>query len=197
MNHGRHWTVLLVIAIAGAIPCLQGETQTQTQPPAAWYQRGWSDLQNTWLSNQWDLYLPFYEWHNRAMYGSDVRRYNYNENAWGLGIGKSHINTRGNRCSLYAIAFLDSFRKIEPQAGLMWQKIWRDKTDAWRLTLGLSAGLTARSDLYNYAPFPYVLPVLGVEYRRITLECTYIPSLTWLHVNERGNILLLWSRLRL
>ena len=169
----------------------------QPQPADTWYQRSWSDIKSTWTSGQWDLYLPFYEWHNRWVYGDDVRKYNYNEYAWGVGIGKSYINARGNRYSLFAITFLDSFKKVEPQIGLMWQKIWRDRADTWRVTLGATAGITARSDLSNYTPFPFVLPVLGVEYRRLSLECTYVPPLTFLHIDERGNILMLWLRVRL
>jgi palmitoyl transferase len=189
-----------VALIAAATPCLRGETRAHTPPPpaaTAWYQRCCSDIKSAWSSTQWDIYAPFYEWHNRSAYGTDVRTYNYNEYAWGIGIGKSYINARGNRYSLFAAGFLDSFRKIEPQAGLMWQKIWRDKPDAWRVTLGAAAGLTARSDLKNYTPLPFVLPLLGIEYRRLSLECAYVPPLTSLNINQRGNILIAWARLRL
>ena len=56
---------------------------------------------------------------------------------------------------------------------------------------GFTVGVTARSD-YSYIPFPAILPLVSVEYRRLALQATYIPG-----GHNNGNVLFGWLRWQL
>ncbi|WP_246210705.1 lipid IV(A) palmitoyltransferase PagP [Vogesella oryzae] len=147
------------------------------------------NMAETWGSSDYELYIPLHTWHNRAMYSAEKIR-SYNENPWGLGVGKYRYDADGNWQAWYAMAFLDSHHDVEPIVGYGYQKIWRPGGD-WRLGAGVTAGLTMRSD-YNYVPLPVVLPTVSVEYGRFSLQSTYIPGAA-----GAGNVLFTWARWQL
>ncbi|MFC3532753.1 lipid IV(A) palmitoyltransferase PagP [Vogesella facilis] len=145
-----------------------------------------ANMAATWQSSQYELYVPLHTWHNRAMYSAD-KIDGYNENPWGLGVGKYHYDADGDWHAWYAMAFLDSHHDVEPIAGYGYQKMWRPGGD-WRLGAGFTAGLTMRSD-YHYVPLPVVLPTVSAEYGRFSLQATYIPGAA-----GAGNVLFTWAR---
>ena len=146
-----------------------------------------------WDSPTWDLYIPAYTWHNRLMYDKkDTDR--YNENPWGLGLGRSMFDEEGDWHTLYAIGFMDSYNKFEPMVGYGFLKYWyigddtgrNSDSDALRLGLGYTVGLTAREN-YDYIPLPLALPMVGLEYKKVGIQAVYIPG-----TYGNGNVLFTW-----
>ncbi len=154
-------------------------------------QRAEQRLGEIWRSPGYDLYLPVYTWHNRAMYDQrHIRR--YNENPWGLGLGKSVLDEDGDWHALYAMGFMDSYSKFELIAGYGFLKNWRPwGRDGVRLGVGYTAGITAREQ-YSYIPLPLVLPMAGVGYKNLDLQAVYIPG-----TYNNGNVLFIWLRWQL
>ncbi|HTN65453.1 MAG TPA: lipid IV(A) palmitoyltransferase PagP [Burkholderiaceae bacterium] len=146
-------------------------------------------LEQVWHSDQYELYVPLHIWHNRAYYSAQKIAM-YNENPWGVGIGKYRYDTDGDWHALYAMAFLESHNKVEPIVGYGFQKIWRPG-GSWRLGAGFTAGVTTRED-YHYVPIPVLLPLASIEYGRLSLQTTYIPG-----GNGNGNVLFTWLRWRM
>lgn len=128
-------------------------------------------------------------WHNRSFYTAK-KIDEFNEQPWGLGIGKYRYDEDGDWHALYAMAFLDSHSDVEPIAGYGFQKMWRP-TDNFRLGAGYSVGITIRSDLH-YIPIPIIVPLVSVEYKKVAVQSTYIPG-----GNGNGNILFTWLRWQL
>lgn len=153
---------------------------------ASMWESAGNTLSATWNSSQNELYVPLHTWHNRSKYTAE-KIASYNENPWGLGFGKYRYDEQGNWHALYAMAFLDSHSKLEPIAGYGYEKIWRP-SENWRLGAGFTAGFTARQD-YSYIPIPIVLPLISIEYRRFSLQATYVPG-----GQGNGNILFTWMR---
>lgn len=153
----------------------------------------WQDLQNdvakVWDSEEYDLYIPLYAWHNRLTY--DQKHIDkYNENPWGLGFGKSYYDEKGNWHSLYAMAFKDSNDYAETFFGYAWMKNWFVNCNRdFRVGLGYTLGLTQRHE-WKYIPVPAPLPLAGIEYKRFALQAAYVPG-----VKNDGNVLFIWSRI--
>lgn len=143
-------------------------------------------LSKTWEANDYELYVPMHTWHNRSYYTSE-KIDQYNENPWGLGIGKYRFDDDGDWHGLYAMAFADSHKKMQPVAGYGFQKMWH-ATDDLRLGAGYTLGFTLRED-FNYMPIPIIAPLASVEYKQIALQSTYIFG-----GNGNGNILFTWLR---
>lgn len=143
-------------------------------------------LRQVWRSDQYELYVPLHTWHNRAFY-TPAKIASYNEDPWGVGIGKYRYDADGDWHALYAMAFLESHNDVEPIAGYAFQKIWRPGAGL-RLGAGFTAGLTLRQD-YHYLPLPILLPLASIEYGRFSLQTTYVPG-----GNGNGNVLFTWLR---
>ena len=122
---------------APAAPVVQ-ETPASSAAPGFW-QRSWNNVETTWRSDRYELYIPAVTWHNRAFYDRD-KIDEYNEQPWGLGLGRYRYDSDGNWHALYAMFFLDSHDKVEPFAGYAWQKIWRPADDL-RLGAGFTVGV--------------------------------------------------------
>ncbi len=148
------------------------------------------DIQNafteTWDSKDYELYVPINVWHNRHYYSSE-KIDEYNEHPWGLGLGKYRYDMNKNWHGLYAMAFQDSHRDIEPIIGYGYQKMWYPSQNT-RIGAGLTAGFTFRRD-FDYLPLPILLPIFSIEYKRLALQSTYVPG-----GNGNGNILFTWLR---
>ncbi|MDD2834341.1 MAG: lipid IV(A) palmitoyltransferase PagP [Methylotenera sp.] len=143
-------------------------------------------LNETWESSDYELYVPINVWHNRSYY-SKRKIDEFNEQPWGLGLGKYRFDEDGDWHSLYAMVFTDSHYDTEPVAGYGFQKIWRPDQD-FRLGAGYTVGLTLRSD-FHYLPLPVIAPLLSIEYKQLALQSTYIFG-----GNGNGNILFTWLR---
>ncbi len=132
---------------------------------------------------------PGYAWHNRATYPRD-KIDQYNEFAAGGGLGKGLYNKRGNWEGLFALAFLDSHKNIEPAVGYAY---FFTAHLPHHVKLGAGPGLfiTQRPDIVNGIPFPALLPWVSATYRRATLAATYIPG-----AQGAGNVVFVVSKWR-
>lgn len=149
------------------------------------------NFSETWNSDSYDLYIPFYAWHNRLAYDSEHIK-KYNEEAWGLGFGKYRYDEDGDWHGLFAIAFKDSNFYLETMFGYAYQKNWFVNCNRdFRVGLGFTVGLTQRHE-YNYIPVPLPLPMAGIEYGRLALQAAYVPG-----IKNDGNVLFTWLRFRL
>jgi palmitoyl transferase len=128
----------------------------------------------TFTQGENELYLAGYAWHNRNYYDRQ-RLQKYNENAWGGGLGKSFYDENGDWHGLYAIAFLDSHKYLEPAVGYAFLKVLH-LSENTRVGVGYTLLVTQRPDIFKGIPFPGALPWFSVSYRRASLSGTYIPG---------------------
>ncbi len=148
------------------------------------------DIHKILLSENWDLYLPVNTWHNREMYDKK-KTDSYNEKPWGIGFGK-HIYEDDVLRGLYVMAFSDSHSKVEPIFGYLRQwNYYLDRDNNFSLGAGYTLGVTFRDD-YHYLPIPVILPIFGVQYKKINLQTTYIPG-----PYNMFNVLFTWGRIEL
>lgn len=149
-------------------------------------------LSDTWNSNQYELYIPANTWHNRATYDKD-RIDKYNERPWGIGAGVYRFDEDGDWHALYIMEFQDSHNVIEPIGGYAYQTYWRPgNSEKLRIGIGYTIGITARRD-YNWIPFPAPLPLVSLEYDRLSIQSAYVPGVK----RNTGNILFTWLRWQL
>ncbi|KTD53530.1 antimicrobial peptide resistance and Lipid A acylation protein PagP [Legionella santicrucis] len=143
-------------------------------------------LHQVWREGHTDLYLSGYAWHNRFTYSPErIREKKYNELAWGGGLGKGFFDEKGNWHGLYAFAFLDSHRNVEPTAGYAYLKVV-NVTKEFKAGLGFSVLVTARPDIFHNIPFPGAVPWAGIFYKKLSLKAAYIPG-----SSTNGNVLYL------
>jgi palmitoyl transferase len=150
----------------------------------SWFQPACNRLESIWTDGDNELYLTGYAWHNRYTYSPEKVR-NFNENAWGGGIGKGLYDEKGNWHGLYAFAFMDSHDHVEPIAGYSYLKTFPLGASA-KIGLGVTVLITSRVDIYHSIPFPGALPWLSLNYKQISLGATYIPG-----AKGAGNVLFL------
>lgn len=163
-----------------------------TESPSAfnkWWESAKSNVSQTWDSDQYELYVPLRVWHNRNSYTKE-KIDSFNEEPWGIGFGRYRFDEKGNWHAIFAMAFLDSHDDLEPIVGYAWQATYYP-TKNIRTGVGFVAGITARSDM-SYIPFPAPLPLVSVEYRRFSLQATYIPG-----GSGNGNVAFAWLRYQL
>jgi palmitoyl transferase len=182
-------TILFFFILAFTSKLFAASEKEYCQAWPAWIKPVCSRLNQIWYEGDNELYITGYAWHNRYRY-SPERVKTYNENAWGGGLGKSLIDEKGNWHGLYAFAFSDSHKNMEPILGYAWQKLFSLNQDL-KTGIGLSAFLTQRPDINNGIPFPGALPWLSVLYKRVTLSATYIPG----H-QDIGNVLFVFAKYR-
>ncbi|PJD93478.1 MAG: phospholipid:lipid A palmitoyltransferase [Legionella sp.] len=144
-------------------------------------------LHQIWLEGSSDLYLSGYAWHNRMVYPPEKIN-KYNEQAWGGGLGKGFIDEKNNWHGLYAFAFLDSHKNVEPVAGYAFIKLF-NWSQAIKPGLGYTVLVTGRPDLNKGIPFPGALPLAFFMYKKATLAATYIPGFS-----DNGNVLYLFAK---
>lgn len=161
-----------------------------TQPCShwpAWFKPACETLHQTWTEGRNELYFTGYAWHNRYLYSKE-RIDTYNELAWGGGLGKSYYNKKGDWNGLYAFVFLDSHKNPDPFVGYSFVKMKHFNEDV-HAGLGYGVFVTARPDIFHNIPFPGILPLLTLGYKRFTLTATYIPGAA-----GAGNVLFLFAR---
>ncbi|WP_423202721.1 lipid IV(A) palmitoyltransferase PagP [Legionella nagasakiensis] len=146
-------------------------------------------MHQIWREGDNELYLTGYAWHNRYTYSKE-KIDSYNEAAWGGGLGKSYYDQDGDWHGLYAFAFLDSHKNIEPIAGYAFLKT-AHLNENIKIGAGVTLFITARSDIFNNIPFPGALPVLSLTYRKASLGALYIPG-----AQGAGNVLFLLGKYR-
>jgi palmitoyl transferase len=131
-------------------------------------------LHQVWQDGKNELYLPAYAWHNRLSY-SQEKINSFNENPWGTGLGKSFYDEKGDWHGLYAFAFLDSHKNVEPVVGYAFLKVLH-LNDETSMGAGYALLVTARPDIFHNIPFPGALPWVSVSYHKASFAATYIPG---------------------
>lgn len=144
-------------------------------------------LHQIWYEGKNELYVPAYAWHNRYYYSSD-KIGQYNENPWGAGLGKSYYDENRNWHGVYAFAFLDSHKNLEPFVGYAFSKMFHFDEKA-AIGPGVAFAVTSRPDILHSIPFPGVLPLLSVNYQRASVTFVYIPG-----SHNVGNVLFFLAR---
>ena len=149
------------------------------------------DILDMYCRHNYDVYIPFYAWHNRLTYDKDhIDR--YNEHPWGFGLGISHNNSEGTWSGLYALGFKDSNSYFETYFGYARQWNWFVGEDKqWHAGVGYTLGLTQRHE-YDYIPVPLPLPLIGVGYRNFEVHGAYIPG-----IHNDGNVMFMFARVNL
>ncbi len=159
----------------------------------SWGQAAVQSLQQTYDQGSPEVLIPGYSWHDPHTYTA-AKRAQLNDYAIGLGWGHMRVDSQGNTDQVYALIFSDSHHDAEPVVGYAKQWIWRPFTPNLRLGLGYTLGVTSRADVMKNVPFPIVLPLLSIGYRRLTLYSVLIPRLNGTPNN--GNVVFLFGGLR-
>jgi palmitoyl transferase len=150
-----------------------------------------NDIKEVWYEHDYELFVPFYAWHNRLTYDREHLD-RYNEYPWGAGFGISHSNEEGTWSGLYALGFKDSNSYFETYFGYARQWNWfAGEQDQWHAGVGYTLGLTQRHE-YHYIPVPLPLPLVGAGYRNFEVHGAYIPG-----VKNDGNVFFMFARLRI
>ena len=140
----------------------------------SWFNPICTRLHDTWTKGNNELYVSGYAWHNRYRY-SQEKLNTYNEAAYGTGLGKSYYDDKGNWNGLFAFAFLDSHKYLEPVVGYAFLNI-AHLTEKTHVGIGYTVLITQRPDILNGIPFPGILPWASVGYDKFSLSGTYIPG---------------------
>ncbi|MCR9191393.1 MAG: lipid IV(A) palmitoyltransferase PagP [Gammaproteobacteria bacterium] len=162
-------TLLLTLLL---IPNAQAEEYCAKTPKL--FKHACIRLHQTWYEGKNELYIPAYAWHNRYYYSGD-RIHRYNENPWGGGLGKSFYDEDGDWHALYAFAFLDSHKNVEPIVGYAFEKMLHFNEKA-AVGAGYAILVTSRPDIMHSIPFPGVLPWVSANYQRASVALIYIPG---------------------
>ena len=168
-----------------------GESIPTPEKKAPWQQRIGNRFKQIWYEGNKDLYLTGYAWHNRYTYSAERRStHNYNEHAWGGGLGKGFYDEDGDWQGLYSLVFLDSHKNVEPWAGYGFLKTIHLVDDKVRMGGGFTLAVTMRPDINNGYPFPAATPLLNVSYKHLSVFAAYVPGLK----NGTGNVLFIFGR---
>ncbi len=145
-------------------------------------------IKQIWDLGKNELNIPVYVWHNRFTY-TDDKIQQYNEIPWGGGLGKSFYDEEGDWHGLYAFAFLDSHKNVEPIVGYGFEKMLHI-TERTAVGAGYTALITSRTDVIHSIPFPGILPLVAVVHQRASLTFIYVPSLK----SNVGNVLFVLAK---
>ena len=161
----------------------------QASEASAWFEETTNHLASIWKDGNDELYVPLYTYHMPFAYTPE-KIADYTSYPMGLGFGKGIVNESGNWEGLFGVAFKDSHGVFEYLAGYGWVPMWNvDKAGDWKVGAGGSAFLMARKDIFNYTPFPGVLPIASVSYQKLSLQTTYIPG-----GKGFGNVIFTWAK---
>ncbi len=149
-------------------------------------------LTKTAKTGDWDVYLTGYCRHLPWEYTA-AKRSRLNENIWGGGFGRSTVNQRGDKTSLYFLGFSDSHYQPQVITGYMWNRYWKITGDL-EASLGYSIFVFSRQDVANYLPIPGALPCASLRFGRAELIGVYTPQISGL---VQGEILFLYTRFKL
>ncbi len=150
------------------------------------------EMASIYREGRTDLYLSGYYWHLPFAY-SEERRRELNDRAWGLGIGRTLVDARGNERGLFATASRSSHFKPQYAAGYLWLARW-PLIDDIKVGAGFAAFVFARSDIFRYAPLPGIVPMGSVGTDRAALYVTYLPRISN-GITGRGNVIYAFARL--
>ncbi|MFZ2854508.1 MAG: lipid IV(A) palmitoyltransferase PagP [Rhodocyclaceae bacterium] len=186
----RHSLRRLCAAVCGAL-CVASASAEPAMPSddISFFDRATQRLATTWNEGRSELYLPLHTYHFRHAYSRE-KIDSFNENSFGLGIGRGAYASNGDWHGLYVMGFRDSHDEPQYLAGYGYKTYWQIDGEL-KAGLGYTAFLTARSDIARYTPIPGILPIASLEYRKVSLDTAYVPG-----GRGVGNILFFWGKLR-
>jgi palmitoyl transferase len=164
-------------------------TAAKSPDSSTWLSSAGRHIKDTWQRGGLDLYVPLYTYHMPYAYTPELL-HSYNDFPEGGGIGKGRFNASGNWEGMVAMEFADSHGRPEYLAAYLWIPTWHPLDNGLRLGAGLAGGLTARSDIHRYTPFPGGLPVVSIGYRFLDIQATFVPGF-----KDDGNVLFCWAKL--
>lgn len=108
---------------------------------------------------------------------------NQNEENWGLGVEYNFTPRKSWVTLINASYFKDSsYNTSRYIGGGMKRRYWLNgDNEGWFADLGAVAFLMTRKDYKNNEPFPGILPFASVGHGPVTLNMTYIPSVSPKH----------------
>ena len=104
--------------------------------------------------------------------------YDWNENNYGLGFEYQYDSSSRWLWSVNGNAFLDSQNNISYMAGggLKRRLLQSEHPAGFYLDAGLIVFIMARADIYDYLPFPGILPAVSFGTKRVGVNLTYLPK---------------------
>jgi hypothetical protein len=159
----------------------------------------WLDGTKNHASEIWDkgnhaVYLSGHAHHGRSTYTKE-KLAEFNENAWGLGYGKTYRNERNNDESLFALVIKDSHSHPQYMAGYAHEWVWKVPKTPVEVSLGGTLMLVSRQDYFKSFPFPVPLPLASIGVEKAKLMFAYVPRLS--KNKNNGDVLLIFARFQL
>ena len=162
--------LVVLLAMSGTAHVFAAESDTNSSFRSATA----SELARIWNEGDIDIYLPLHTHHLRRAYSPRMVA-SFNETPYGLGYGRSFKDGQGGWHGLYAMAFKDSYFKIEPVVG--YARLYPlARVGEASFNFGYTAFLTARHDVGRYVPIPGAFPLMSVEVGRLSLMTTFTPG---------------------
>ncbi|MEH6435056.1 lipid IV(A) palmitoyltransferase PagP [Massilia sp. DD77] len=173
----KHWPVSMNRFLLTVLFAMSGTAHVfaaESDPNSSFKSAVASELARIWNEGDTDMYLPMHTHHLRHAY-SPQRLASFNEATFGLGYGRSFKDAQGGWHGLYAMAFKDSYFKVEPVVG--YARLYPlARVGAASFNFGYTAFITARHDVGHYLPIPGALPLVSVEVGRLSLMTTFAPG---------------------
>ena len=149
-------------------------------------------ISTTARSGSWDAYATGFAWHVPWVYDRATRA-RLNEAAWGAGLGRSIIDSDGDRHSLFVLGFSDSHRESQFVAGYIWNRYWKP-APYWHVGFGYAAFLFSREDVANRLPLPAALPCLSIRRGHFEVFGLFVPRVS---KDVKGDVFFVFSRFTL
>lgn len=149
-------------------------------------------VREAFQNGEWETYATGYAKHLPYGYQQKVRA-RLNETTWGGGFGRTIRDEDGDRHSVFVMAFSDSHRALQVNAGYGWQRYW-NATRNLHLGAGYLAFVFSREDVANRFPVPAVLPCASVQYRGIEVIGLFVPRVSR---DIKGDVLFVYLRMPL
>ncbi len=179
--------------LVGAVLLLGlGGTATAQEPlRGSWYDGPWRSLRDpsapTWYAGIWknwadtfgegatSVLVPVNTLHLPFAYTSDQIE-QYTQWPVGVGLGRTRMGDTSSR-TVFAMVLQDSLGAPQYQLGYVWMRNWRPVAGrrSLRLGLGYTLDLLVREDSH-YIPYPVLLPVVSVAFKRLSVGTTYVPG---------------------
>lgn len=169
------------------------------QSTESWYEKIWHTLRDpaapTWYGGIWKTWsdtategdtailLPINTYHMRFAYTPEqVER--YTEWPLGLGLGRTHIGETTARM-VFALTMQDSHGTMEYEVGYIWLRNRYPISGSrdFYFGFGYSLDILIREQS-GYVPFPILLPMASIGYKRLSVGTTYVPG-----AGGNGNVL--------
>ena len=171
--------------------CIPTSYAQGTTDSAGWWQQTKDHLGNIVDNGAEKLYLSGYAYHGRNTYTA-ARIREYNENAWGIGGGRTFRNAAGNDESLFFLGISDSHFRPQLMAGYAYEWVFDIPKTPLEFSAGYTAMFVSRQDYFGGLPVPIPLPIAGFGTKKAKLMASYVPRLSSNKGN--GDVLLLFAR---